>query len=109
MPAGRQLAWQETPAGLLLDVRVQPGARKAGIEGLVRRDDGRTRLKLKVTDPPEGGRANAAVVALLARALGLPRRDLALVRGETARDKTLALDGDPADLARRLAALLAAP
>jgi uncharacterized protein (TIGR00251 family) len=107
VPPGPQQAWQETPAGLLLDLRVQPNARKAGIEGLEQRADGRTRLRLKVTAPPEDGKANAAVVALLAKALGLPKRDLALVRGETARDKTLAIDGEPGALARRLEALVA--
>ncbi|MEX0758542.1 MAG: DUF167 domain-containing protein [Tistlia sp.] len=92
-----------------LDLRVQPGARAAGLGRLETRDDGRTRLKVKVTAPPEDGKANAAVIALLARALRLPKRDLVLLRGETARDKTLRIEGDPATLAERLGSLVAGP
>ncbi|SMF78939.1 hypothetical protein SAMN06265365_13426 [Tistlia consotensis] len=104
--AGAATAWRETAGSLILDLRVQPGARTAGIVGLETRDDGRTRLKVKVTAAPEAGKANAAVALLLAKALGLAPRDVALLRGETTRDKTLSLVGDPADLARRLAALV---
>lgn len=44
-------------------------------------------LRAYVTAPPEKGKANAAVQALLSKALGLPKSRLRLVRGETARDK----------------------
>ncbi len=108
-PGAAATAWRESGGALLLELRVQPGARKAGLAGLETRDDGRVRLKVKVTAPPEDGKANAAVAALLAKALGLARGDVVLLRGETARDKTLRLQGDPAALAARLEALLAAP
>ncbi len=55
--------------------------------------------------PPESGRANAAVVSLLAETAGLARRDVVIVSGETARDKVVALSGiAPAELERRLTA-----
>lgn len=99
-------AWRRTAEGLLLELRVQPGARRAGIVGLETRDDGQVRLKLKVTAPPEDGKANAAVIALLAKALGVAKRDLVLLRGASGRDKTLRIAGDAELLAQRLAGLV---
>jgi len=86
-----------------LAVRVHPGARRAGLAGWM--DDGT--LKVAVTAPPEGGRANAAVVELLAGALGVPRRQVTVARGASARGKTIAIDGlDEAEVRRRLDAAL---
>ena len=62
-------------------MRVRPGARR---QSVVRGDDG---LTVQVTAAPEGGKANRAVRDLLARALGIAKTRLTLVRGETARDK----------------------
>lgn len=60
-------------------------------------------LRISVTVPPEKGRANAAVLALLARLLGLPRSQLALVSGLTSPRKLLEIEGmSPDDLRRRL-------
>jgi uncharacterized protein YggU (UPF0235/DUF167 family) len=50
------------------------------------------RLRVAVTAPPEDGRANAAVQAALAEALGVARTRLSLVRGATSRDKLFRLD-----------------
>ena len=59
---------------------------------------------MRVSAPPEDGRANNAVLALLAEALDVPRRDLELVSGHGARDKIVELAGiAPADIERRLA------
>jgi uncharacterized protein (TIGR00251 family) len=81
-----------------LQLRVSPGASRAGVVG--RHGDA---WKVRVTAPPEGGRANEAVVRLLADALALPQRDVEIVSGHTGRDKTVALVGiDPAEAERRL-------
>jgi uncharacterized protein YggU (UPF0235/DUF167 family) len=48
---------------------------------------------VRVTAPPEGGRANEAVLRLLAKTLGVPRRDLELAAGSTSRDKVVTLLG----------------
>lgn len=50
-------------------------------------------LSLRVTVPPEAGRANAAACALLARELGVPKRAVRVVRGESARHKQVEVDG----------------
>jgi len=72
-----------------LAVRVQPGAKQAGLAG--RADDGT--LKVRVTAPPEGGRANRAVEELIADTLGVARRQVTVVRGTTARTKWIEIAG----------------
>lgn len=68
--------------GGLLAVRVVPGASREGLAGW----HGAS-LRVRVTAPPEGGRANEAVRALLARELGVPPSQVVLVRGGASRDK----------------------
>ena len=86
-----------------LAVRVHPGARRAGLAGWM--DDGA--LKLAVAAPPEGGRANEAVVELLADTLGVARRQVRVTRGGSARAKTVEIDGlDEAEVRRRVDAAL---
>ena len=59
--------------------------------------------KVRVTAAPEAGKANAAVVRLMAATLGLPRRDVEIVSGHTARDKVVAVAGlEPNETERRL-------
>ena len=72
--------------GATLSVRVTP---RASRDEILR--DGAD-LKVRVTAPPEDGKANAAVTKLLAKALGLPKSRLTLVRGETSRDKSFRID-----------------
>lgn len=82
-----------------LRLRVTPGARSAGIVG--RQGDA---WKVRVTAAPEHGRANDAVLRLLAEALGVPRDDVTLVSGHGSREKTVELAGmGPALVERRLA------
>ena len=84
--------------GTRLRLRVAPGSRRPGVAG--KHGDG---WKVRVAQPPEDGRANEAVVALLAEALELPRSAVAIVSGHSGRDKIVALDGiDPAEADRRL-------
>jgi hypothetical protein len=93
--------------GLLVDLRLQPGASRAKVDGLAVLDDGATVLKVRVTEPPEGGKANAALIKLLAKAWKLPKSALTLVAGHTDRRKTIAVAGDPAALKRDLECWLA--
>jgi uncharacterized protein len=69
-------------------LRVAPGSARSGVVG--RHGDG---WKVRVAAPPEGGRANDAVVRLLADALEVRRRDVTLVSGHGARDKVVTLAG----------------
>jgi uncharacterized protein YggU (UPF0235/DUF167 family) len=89
----------------LLDLRVTPNAAADRIEGVETRADGRVVLRVRVRAVPDRGRANAAVLALLAAALGTSKSALDLVAGDTAREKTVAITGDAAVLSARLEAL----
>ena len=61
------------------------------------------RLKIKVTVPPEGGKANKAVVELLSKALKVPKSSIEIVRGESSRIKTVRIEGiDLAKLQEKL-------
>ncbi len=72
---------------MILDVRVTPRASRNAIE-----TDGQ-RLIARVAAPPDGGKANAAVEALLAKRLGIAKRDVAIVSGRKSRDKRIRIDG----------------
>ncbi|NBV24210.1 MAG: YggU family protein [Proteobacteria bacterium] len=82
------------PDGVFLAVKVQPRASRNEIGGLHG-----TELKVAVTAPPVDSAANQAVVEFLAEALGLPRRAVTLVRGQTSRHKVFRLDGITAETA----------
>ena len=67
-------------------VKALPGASKTEFAGL---KDGR--LRVRVAAAPEGGRANAELVAFIAKTLGCPKGDVVLLQGEKSRIKTLAV------------------
>jgi len=73
-------------------VRLTPRAGRDDVDGVV---DGV--LRARVTAPPVDGAANEALLRLLAGRLGVARRDVRLVGGESARQKAVAVDGVPAD------------
>lgn len=101
------LPWRAEPAALLLFLRVTPNAAVDRIEGAETRDDGTAVLRIRVRAVPDRGKANAAVIALLAEALGVPKSAVSVVSGETARLKTVRVAGDPQAIAARLGPLLA--
>ena len=87
-------------ASTRLRLQVSPGARRAGIVG--RHGDG---WKVRVTAPPEDGRANKAVLRLVAETLALSPSAVTLVSGQGSREKILDVVGiEPAQVAQRLAA-----
>ena len=94
-----------SPSGLSLFVRVTPNGGRNALGGVDIRDDGTAVLRIRVSAVPDKGKANEAVVALLAKALGVPKSAVSLVSGETSRLKTLAVAGDGVAIAARLMAL----
>ena len=70
-----------------LDIRVQPRASRNAVE-----IDGE-RITVRVTAAPESGKANDAVVALLAKRLGIAKRSVQIVRGHKSRDKRIRIEG----------------
>lgn len=101
------LPFAAVPGGLRVFVRLQPRARRERIEGVVAEADGRVALKVAVTAPPEDGKANAALIALLGKNWRLPKSAMEIVGGATDRRKTLLLRGDPASLQATLSSHLA--
>ena len=88
-------------AGVLLLVSVMPNAKRTAADGL---HDGALRVRLAAA--PIEGRANEALVAWLAKSLGIPKRAVKLLRGESSRRKQLAVDVDLETAAAWLAAQL---
>ena len=74
-----------------LDIRVRPCANRNAIEVDGERPD--VKIIVRVTAAPEGGKANDAVVALLAKRLGVPKRSIQIVRGHRSREKRISIDG----------------
>lgn len=94
--------WAVTPGGLAVVVRLTPRGGRDAIEGVEQRSDGQVVLKARVRAAATEGEANAALMALLARAAGVPPRDVALAAGATARIKRLTIAGDGPTLASAL-------
>ncbi len=80
--------------GVTVNLRLTPGARQEGITGLADAGDGKRVLKISVRSPPEGGKANKELFALLAAEWGLPKSCFSLLSGETNRQKTVLVHGD---------------
>lgn len=83
----------------MIRLKVSPGSRRSEIAGVLDMPDG-ARLKVRVSAPPEDGRANEAVVELLASALGVGRRVVTLESGEASREKVVKVRGLSVDEAR---------
>lgn len=88
-PAGSSPEWWHYNAQkhlLTIEVHVQPGARRTEIVG-----DHGGRLKLRLAAPPVDGAANRALTEFLAGCFGVPRSDVAVIRGTTSRIKTVSV------------------
>lgn len=91
---------------LRLAVRLTPNAGRDIIEGVETAANDAVFVKIRVTAVPEDGKANKALIKLLATALRVPKSSISIISGETARKKILRIDGDPEDLQNRLEAML---
>jgi uncharacterized protein len=94
--------WRVAPGGLLLAVRLTPKGGRDAIEGMADLADGTCVLKVRVRPAASEGEANAALIRLLATALGVAARDVSLVTGGKARIKRLKIAGAAAALVAAL-------
>ena len=94
--------WAVQPGGLAVVVRLTPRGGRDALDGIERRADGQCVLKARVRAAASEGEANAALLALIARAAGVPPRDVTLTAGATARIKRLAIAGHGPTLAAAL-------
>jgi uncharacterized protein (TIGR00251 family) len=99
---GRVLPWRSEAGGLILSVRLTPKGGRDAIDGIEQLADGRRVLKVRVRAPASAGEANAALVKLIARTLGVAPRDVTLVAGLSARLKRVQVAGAGAALASAL-------
>ena len=90
------------PGGLLLAVRLTPRAARDALDGIATLSDGRPVALARVRALPADGAANAALIALLAKGLRLPKSAITIAAGHAARLKQVRITGDPAALAREI-------
>ncbi|MBN8994075.1 MAG: DUF167 domain-containing protein [Rhizobiales bacterium] len=86
--------------GILLEVRLTPGASRDGLDGVKVLDDGQAVVAARVRAIPDSGAANRALIELLARHFKVGKTSVALVSGATARRKRIRIAGQPDALAR---------
>lgn len=88
--------WAVVPGGVALTVRLTPRGGRDAIDGIEVLSDGRCVLKARVRAPASEGEANAELIRLIARALGVAPRSVTLAAGATARIKRLTIAGEGA-------------
>ncbi len=86
--------WSLTADGVVLTIRLTPKGGRDAIDGVDVLADGRPVLVVRVRAAPADGEANLALIRLVAKAVGVPPRDVAIVAGATARLKRLLISGD---------------
>ena len=82
----KSLNIKKSKDGVLLDIKVLPKSSRDEITGVVN-----GKLKVKLTAPPVSGKANSALVNFLSKVLGVPKRDIVIVKGQTSSKKQLAI------------------
>jgi uncharacterized protein (TIGR00251 family) len=85
---------RQTRDGLLLSVRVTPKSSRDQVAGLYSAADGSVSLAVKVTAPPDKGKANKAVIEVIAKAARVAKSSFRIVAGETDRSKTILVTGN---------------
>ena len=101
--------WRVSGDAVLLSLRLTPKSSRDAVEGVEALSDGRSVLKARVRAVPEDGKANDALLRLLARTLDVPVRALSLSSGATGRTKTIRIEGAPEAVEARLQALCGLP
>jgi uncharacterized protein (TIGR00251 family) len=98
----RQSPFRHAHNGATVAIRLTPKAKTVGITGIMEQADGGAALKVSVTAAPERGKANAAMIALLAKTWRLPKSAITLAVGATDRRKVVHISGDPNRLKQTL-------
>ena len=80
-----------------VEIRLQP---RGGRDAVVGERDGA--VLIRISAPPVDGKANAALIAFVAKRLGVPKGSVTIIRGETSRNKVIRVDGRAADDVRTM-------
>ncbi|MCG5481792.1 DUF167 domain-containing protein [Sinorhizobium alkalisoli] len=89
-----------------LTVRLTPNGGRDAVDGFETASDGEEHLKVRVRAVPEKGRANQALIALLAKTLGVAKKRISLLSGDTQRKKILRIEANPEEIENRLAEIV---
>ena len=90
--------WAVTIDGVTLRIRLTPKGGRDSIDGIEKLADGSMILKARVAAPPSEGEANTALMQLIAKAVGVPARNVTLAAGARGRIKRLTIAGDSSTL-----------
>lgn len=101
-----QMPWKVDGGTLRLAIRLTPSGGRDAIDGIEAEADGLSHLKARVSAVPEDGKANKALIALLAKKLRVAKSSIQFVSGETSRKKILRIDDDPEYLIKQLQGLI---
>ena len=94
--------WSLTANGVTLTIRLTPRGGHDAVDGIEAMSDGRAVLKVRVRAVPSEGEANAALVRLIAKTMGVPSRNVVVAAGSTGRLKRLVISGDGPTIAAAL-------
>ncbi len=94
--------YQIGPDGMVLHVRLTPKGGRDAIDGIETLSDGKLVLKARVRAVPEDGKANDALIKLIAKTFGVSASHVTLQAGATSRIKTLKIVGEAAELVRAI-------
>jgi uncharacterized protein len=107
LPLTVERPWRRTNEGVVVSCRLTPKGGRDAIDGVAQLADGSSVLAARVRTAPQGGEANQALCALLAKQLDVPASGARIVAGSRSRLKQVAVAGDSATLIARLEALSA--
>lgn len=102
------MPFRPSPDGVRVRLKVAPKAKRNQFGGLLDEPDGGKALKVQVTAAPDSGKANEAVIALLAKEWGVAKSAISVVAGATDRRKLVEIRGPSQELLARLQGWLAA-
>ncbi len=103
-PEHKVSPFTSSPSGVSVTVGLTPKAANSRIGEIRASADGKEALRVSVTAPPESGKANAALIALLAKEWKMAKGGITIKTGARGRNKTLFLAGDPKMLMAKLRA-----
>ncbi|MCH8092615.1 MAG: DUF167 domain-containing protein [Proteobacteria bacterium] len=101
-PEHKTLPFTSRPNGVSVAVRLTPKAANNRIGDIRASADGKEALRVWVTPPPESGKANTALIALLAKEWKMAKGDITIKTGARGRNKIVFLAGDPKALMGKL-------
>jgi len=94
--------WTAAAGALTVTVRLTPKGGRDAIDGIETLADGTPVLKVRVRAAPSEGEANDALISLMAKVIGIARRQVSLAAGATSRVKRIRIEGDPQTLVAQL-------